>query len=346
MNILKKYLILLLGVVSVNSQALPLLSESAALNVANHLTLYPDHRDPHKFYFFPNSSEVVFDNAGLPLFSFTYWGLDQKERDAGAYMVFTSKLKVDQQQQKALEAFLKKNPKSGVAVLPVKKSLITLQSTTGQPPLKTLFEEFNFAPHAGRAEDEAAVSAVLTKVGARVFRATLTKSPGAAAAVQYCYKVEGLGPDLDARITVKMDRVYDYFKGNVSTKGFLWFKASITREVEKLRQKNYVKWEVNGGNASDEEYVKKVTEQVIKRMFKPELRANPIAMPEGSNWGFSWFRFRAGSVHREELKEEVWDIKRRDLVEREYCMPFVLRDLERFKDRIVINADTYGEDVL
>ena len=344
MKALITLLILIMGVQN-QANALPLLAENEAINDWGNLTLYPDHEDPKKFYYFPNSSRLVRDENDVPLFNFTYWGLGNGPlNQAGAYMVFVSKLKSDSEQVTSIKKFLK-TKKGGVAVLPVMQSMITLRSTKkGRPPLQKIFDEINFPPYGGRAEDEAGISAVLTGVGAKVFRATLLKKPNAALKVDYCYKVQGLGPDMDAKITVNMKRVYEHFQANAGFKGNLWWRASVKYEVEKLKDKRFVNWEINGGNATDEEYVQTIVTQIIKRMFKPELSTKPSSGSK-SSWGFSWFSFNANGVKREELKNEVWNIKRRDLVTREFCVPLVLRDIDNYRDDLVIDADDVDVDM-
>lgn len=302
--------------------ALPLLAESAALNVSSNLTLYPDHEDKNKFYFFPNSSRISSNDQGLPMFSFTHWGLKSGPlKDAGAYMVFTNRLDSDRSQKEAIEAFLDANPAAGVAVLPVQSSMVGIQSESETTPLSRLFSELNFARVGGRAEDEIGVTSILTGLGAKVLLKAV-ETPNFFT-FNYCYKVVGLGPSFDAKIHVKWDKVYDHFRASVST-GRWWWKANITHEVEKLRQSNLVSWEINGGDATDEEYVKMITAEIVKRLFVNELQYVPAGQTSrDSGWGF--LRLNFAHTRREEHKEETWLLKKRLNIHNEHCTAVSLR---------------------
>lgn len=319
-------------------QALPLLSESAALNPTAALTLYPDHQIPNKFYFMPNSSMISRDSRGVPTFSFTYYGLnDAAATDAGALMVYVGRLTSDPLQAQALADYLKANPKVGIAVLPVKESTVSLTSTTGQSPLAPLFSEFNFSQKGGRAEDEIGVNAVLTKVGAKIMKASLLKEAGAALKFDMCYKVQGLGPSMDGEILIKMNRVYDHFRASASAGG-LWWRASIQVEIEKLVKSRDVRWVINGGEAKDEDYIREATEKIITRMFKPELQMSPAGT--ATVWEKATpFSFGASYTHKEEHDEERWTITRRTLETREFCVPLSVKDVQEHKDKCVIDAD-------
>jgi hypothetical protein len=319
------------------SSALPLLAENAAVNTYEALTLYPDHEDANKFYFMPNSSTFVRDaSTGLPAFGLTYWGLSNggSLADAGAYMVFALRLHSNPTQKAALEKAMAEG--KGIAVLPVQSSLIGLNSTqSAQPPLSRLFEEFNFSKKGGRAEDEIGVNSIMTGLGAKVFRSAIDNPM--LLKIDYCYMVTGLGPDFDAKIKINWRRVYEHFETHASGGG-LFFKWQVDVAIEKLRQQNAVSIEINGGNSTDEEYVRTVVKDVIERLFKAELEATPApgAKPAGF---FSFSRFSLKFTKKEELKEEVWTLKRRDLIEREFCVPVSLTEISKHKNELVRNAD-------
>lgn len=324
----------------VKAQALPLLAESAALRAGSALTLYPDHQDPNKFYFMPNSSKIGRDQRGVPTFSFTYYGLGGTDlSQAGALMVYVGRLASDNDQAQALTHFLRTNPRAGVAVLPIRESVVTLNSSAGQTPLKPLFSEFNFAAKGGRAEDEIGINAVLTGIGAKIFKASLLAEVGAALKYDMCYKVQGLGPAMDGKISVRMDRVYDHFKASASA-GYFWWRASINTEIEKLHKSKAISWEINGGDAKDEDYLREATRVIVERMFKPE-----IAMGPSSGSATVWdratpFTFGASYTRREEHDIEQWSVKKRSLTENEYCLPLTIKDIQDHRNQCVVNADT------
>jgi hypothetical protein len=318
------------------AHAMPMFGETAGTIQQGAITLYRDHANPNKVYFFPNSTKFAKDSQGIPLFNFVYWNVEN-EAKGGAYFAMTTRLASDADQTAGLALFMQQNPNVEVAVLPVKSSSVGLQTTAaGGAPLANLFKEFNFANVAGRAEDEIGVNAEMTAVGAKAFKALLTKTPGGALLnMQYCYATQGYGPNMDASISVDMRRIYDYFELN-SSGGYWWFSYSIQKVVETLKDERAIHIEMNGGDAKEWEYLQKIAEAITARLFTPELAANPN-IPSAPNQ-FP-FRFTGGSIHKEELKTEVWTWKRTDLEERHFCTNIVLKDLEKYRDKLIVSAD-------
>lgn len=319
--------------------AIPLFGESAGTIKEGILTLYKDHQDPRKVYFFPNSTKFSVDNSKIPLFNFVYWGIDKpatSPEEVGAYMTMSTHLSSDSDQQLALDNYIKNHPEMEIAVLPIKSSMIGLQTTnTNELPLKALFKEFNFAKVGGRAEDEIGVNAVLTPIGARAFKALLSKGvAGSKLKLDYCYTIQGYGPNMNATISVDMRRVYDYFEGS-HTGGWGWFAWSIKAVVEKLNEEHAITIVMNGGDAKQWEVLDKVAQSITARLFVPALSATPVS-PASTN---NLFNFGVGIVHKEELKKEIWNYIRRDLEEREFCTAVVVKDLDGYQDKLVVSAD-------
>lgn len=320
----------ILGLVSVlfsaNLMAYPIVADSEAIRYGEILTLYPDHKDPNKVYFFPNSSMIARDSSNMPMFGLTTWGLNQVPFDpeqAGAWMTMTARLTSDPLQQKALESFLKDHPQKRLAVIPVKESTLGINSSKEGSPFGALIDEYSLSPYSGHAEDEIGFMGTLTGIGAKVFKEAVKKPDSFK--INYCYSFDGAGPDMDAFIRVKWKRVYDHYRSTFSAGG--WFRrVKITREVEKLRQKGDVYWEVNGGTADDNFYVKQIAEKIVERLFKPELQYVPASQTAPKGWSF--MRFGHSSTHRSEHKEETWRMSRRELVERQRCLPVNVRDVK------------------
>ncbi|MBC7741843.1 MAG: hypothetical protein H7061_06585 [Bdellovibrionaceae bacterium] len=318
--------------------AVPLFGETAGTIREGILTLFKDSHDPNKVYFFPNSTQFSRDNSKVPLFNFVYWGLDEgtNKAEAGAYMTLSTHLASDPSQQAALDNYIKNHPQMEVAVLPIKSSKIGLQTTIpNEQPLKILFTEFNFAKTGGRAEDEIGVNAVLTPIGARAFKALLSKDMGGGKLkFDYCYTIQGLGPNMDASVSVDMRRVYEYFEGS-HTGGWGWFAWSIKTVVEHLNEQHAINITMNGGDAKQWEVLNTVAATITERLFKPELSASPVS-PASTN---NVFNFGVGYVKKEELKNETWNFVRRDLEEREFCTAVVVKDLQGHLDQLVTRAD-------
>ena len=321
------------------ADAIPLFGETAGTIKDGILTLNRDSQNPNKVYFFPNSTKFSLDSQNIPLFNFVYWGVDQPVTGtdgAGAYMTLSTHLASDASQQAALDNYMRNHPEMEVAVLPIKKSMIGLHNLAAtEQPLKALFSEFDFAKVGGRAEDEIGVNAVLTPVGARAFKALLTNNmAGSKIKFDYCYTIQGLGPNMDATVSVDMKRVYEYFEASHKG-GWGWFAWSIKEVVETLKDDRAIKITMNGGDAKEWEVLNTVAATVTERLFKPELAASPVS-PASTN---NLFNFGAGGVHKEELKNEIWTFVRRDLEDREFCTAVVVKDLQGHLDKLVTKAD-------
>ncbi|MCO5142927.1 MAG: hypothetical protein M9962_07550 [Oligoflexia bacterium] len=334
----KLFVIIALALITTYKQALalPLLAENAGITVNEVLTLYPDSDNPNVMYFMPNSSGITKSSeTGLPLFGLTYWGLSNGSSldDAGAWLTFTMHLKSNEIQKKALQSLLDEGKR--IAVLPVQESAVSINTTNeGQVPSKKLFDEIHFGKKAGVMESEIGVNAVLTGVGAKVFKSGIENPQ--LLKMDYCFKSTGLGPNMKGTIHVKWDRVYDYFSASYSAGGF-FSKKSISVEIEKLKQKNLVYINLDGGDATEFEKLQELAKIIINRLFVPELSASPGNGGGGGGWSFS--RYSLKIVHKEELKEETWTINKRDLIDREFCLNLGLSDLNKYKDKIIIDAD-------
>ena len=338
---MKKVLVLLNLLFSFQSaNALPLLSESAALNAGSNLTLYPDHEDPTKFYFFPNSSKIARDESNMPLFTFTHYGLSNGGAisEAGGFMVGVMRLTSSNDQQVALDKFLQSRSGAGVAVLPVLSSTVNLVNTSDKmaAPLKTFFTEFNLPPHGGRAEDEAGFNAVLTGLGAKLMKKHLEGTVGIK--FDYCYQVQGLGPNMDANIKLNYKRIHDQLKVKFGLSYSFWTRIEIEKEVESLKTRGLISWEINGGTAKDEEYLKSVANDLVNRFFKPELDTIRAELPK-TELGWSFTRFQMKQVSQEQDTQISYLMKKRELTTREFCIPLPVKDLKPFIKDVILDAD-------
>jgi len=310
------------------ASALPLLSENAAKRVSEILTLYPDSQDPNKFYYFPNSSRLAQDQNGRPLFSLAYYGLDNEDKtDGGGLLNAVFRLDMNQPMRKAVREFLDQNPHAGLAVLPVKASTVA----SGQ---LNMYTSLHLPEHGGRAEDEMGMSIELTEIGAMIFRAKAKSGTGPQ--LNYCYKVEGLGPNMDAHIVMEWKQLYEYFRAS-SSAGALWWRTTITREVEKLYNTQHIFVTINGGDAQKQDYIFKLVDQMIAKLFEPKLNYNRSATQV--LFESTPLQFNLNSVTKEELHRFEGRVVMRDLVEREYCVDLTVKDVEPYYNELVIRAD-------
>lgn len=323
---------------SIGALAMPLVGETAGSIKHGMITLYKDHETPNKVYFFPDSTRFAVDENKVPMFNMVVWGMkDPAAADKGGYFSMTTNLASSAQQKKDLESFAQANPQVEIAVIPIKSSSIGLQTTKkNAPPLGILFDEFNFAQTGGRPEDDIGVNAVLTKTGATAFYAMLKDLEGGSPLkMDYCYKFDGLGPNMDAKVHVKMRRVYDYFEAN-SSGGYWWFSYNIRKVVETLHKNGEITIEMNGGDAKEWEYINEIAREITARLFKPELSADTNIGNANSNFPF---RFNVGSITKIEQAVETWTWKRRDLVEREFCTSINIKDLGPYRSKLITVAN-------
>lgn len=332
-------LFILLSIILAGIQAswgVPLLGETSGTIKEGLVTLYKDSENPNKVYFFPNSTAIVKDQRGLPLFNFVFWK-NQSSAVDGAYLTLTTKLQNSPEMNLAINNYLSAHPQAEVAVLPIKSSTIGLQTTDPTKiPLSTIFKEFNFSKVGGVVESQIGVNAILTDTGARVLKSLLKKESGSQLIkFDYCYNVQGYGPNMNASIKINMKRVYEYFE-NSHSGGWGWFSWQIKSIIEKLHQDNHIAITMNGGDATKWEVLEKVANSIVSRLFSnPELQSNQVHIAGGNRL----FTLGVGSVKKEELKEEVWNFIRRDLETREFCTAVSVNELYPFIDQIVTEAE-------
>lgn len=316
------------------AQALPLLAENAARDFISDepLTIYPDSNDPNKFYYFPNTSVLATGRDGTPEFSLAYTGIDADLPDAQGLMTATFHLKSDQRQVEAIQMFINKHKGAGVAVLPVMAS--TLGAGDPTKPM-SIFKSIDLPPHGGIPDSDVGFSCELNKIGVKLIRAQIAGNT--AKGLQACYKVQGLGPNMDAHVTIRWSQIYDYLKANASG-GYWWWHVDVTRVVEKLRTNGLITLVINGGTAKEQDYIYKITDQMIEKFFKADLSASPGS---AGNTVFNQtpLQLNVNSVHKEDLKDfdGSWII--RDLVEHEFCLDMNLHDVAPYTSTKVIDAD-------
>jgi hypothetical protein len=133
---------------------------------------------------------------------------------------------------------------------------------------------------------------------------------------------------------VNYSKVYEDFQAHASAGGFFWH-ADITTEVEKLIQSQDVIISINGGDATQQEYVEQVADKITDRMFTPAISNNPAGMAPSS--GF--YSLSLAYTNRSEMKTEDWDLKERNLVTKEFCTAISLASIASHMSQLVQDAD-------
>ena len=307
---------LALALTSLNAVALPILTESED-GTGLLATIYPDHENTNKVYFFPNSGGLEKTDAGVPRFGMSYWTPEAGDTTAGYFSgIFHLGVSGD---LKAAVDNLKKAGKQ-VAVIPVQEShLYFMQDREGGRLMTDLYKEISMAPFSGRAEDSIGISASLTKSGALMLSSILSAG-GNGADLNYCYEIKGLSPLFHASIQLNYKKVYTHFLAQASGGRWFW-KWQIRTEIEKLVEDGDIKIEINGGTANQYDYIMALVDRMVTKFMVPILDNR-----KGQTSG----RFSVSLTVIEEDRELSFDLKQRELISREYCVALGLDQLKEF----------------
>ncbi len=321
--------------------ALPLLSENAARYFISDeaLAIYPDSTDAQKFYYFPNTSVLTEGADGTPEFSLAYSGVESNSPNGGGLMTAIFHLKSNKKQVDAIERFLADHKGASVAVLPVLASTLSAGDPT---KFLSIFKGIDLPPFGGLPDTDVGFSCELTVFGVNLIMAQI--EAGTSKGLHACYKFEGLGPNMDARIYIHWQQIYDYLRASASGT-YYWFHADIQRVTEEMHTKGLVEITIDGGSAKEQDYIMKIADQMIEKFFKADLAASPTQA--GSNiFSNTPFTLSVNSVHKEDIKDfnGRWVI--RDLTQREICVDMSLHDVAPYAKTKVINADKHRADVV
>ncbi len=313
-----------MSLLTFNAYALPILSESED-GTGLLATIYPDHSDGNKFYFFPNTGGLEKDSKGQPRFGMSYWTPATPEATAGYFSgIFRLGLSGDLQQ--SVQNHIKAGKK--MAVMPVQEShLYFMEDKSGQRVMSDLYKEISLAPWSGRAEDSIGVSASLTPVGAKAFAGILS-SGGNAADLSYCYEVKGLSPLFHATIDLNYHKLYRHFVAQASG-GRWWWKWSVRKEVQKLVESGDILITINGGTANQYDYIMSLVDRFVERWMKPQLD-NRQAHTSG--------KYSISEAITEEDHDLHFSLTQRELVSREFCVALGLGELKEFP-WLIVNSD-------
>lgn len=318
--------ILAVSMLSLNAMALPILSESED-GTGLLATIYPDHEDKNKVYFFPNTGNLEKDSKGQPRFGMSYWTpAEAGQNSVAGYFSGIFRLNVSGDLNEAIQNHLKSGKK--VSVMPIQESQIYfMEDREGNRLMTELFKEVSFPPKGGRAEDSIGVSATLTSSGAKMLTSILSNG-GNGADLHYCYEVKGLSPVFHGTIELNYHKLYRHFIAQASG-GKWWWKWQIRKEVQHLIEEGNIKITINGGTANQYDYIMAIADRFIERWMRPQLD-NRQAKVSG--------RFGMAEAVTEEDHELRFDMKQRELIQREFCVSLGLGELKEFP-WLIVNAE-------
>jgi hypothetical protein len=318
---MKKLSVLALLLLSLNSMALPILTES--VNGQGLLaTIYPDHEDANKVYFLPNRGSLQVDSRGVPEFGMSYWGISKESPDAGGYFVGIFNLSMGGDLKKAVETHLAQGKQ--VAVIPVQSSHVHFKEKNGVRIMQDLFKEVDLPAFAGRVDDSFSLSASLTKNGARMLAAQI-RSGAVGTDLNYCYSITGLSPVFDAKITLNYHKIYTHFLAQASF-GRWWYRVNIRTEIEKLIENSSIKIVINGGDAKKYDYIMALVDRMSEKFFVPELENRRNAAT--GRIGISYTQIV-------EDREQTFQLTQREIIQRDFCLGMGLGQLKDFPFLIV-----------
>jgi hypothetical protein len=301
--------------------ALPILTASKDSS-GRLATLVPDHEDAKQIYFFPNRGGLETREDGTPRFALSYWNAPAGEA-VGGFLSGIFNLSIGKELKESIQESMSKGNK--VSVLPVQKSFIRFaQNEEGERVFRQIFHEIDLPPYSGRPEDSIGLSATLTPMGGKMMAMQLL-SAGLGSELEYCYTVKGVSPVFHAKIHMNYNKVYTHFLAQASG-GRWWWKWSIRTEIEKLVASSDIKIEINGGDAKQYDYIMALVDRMTERFFVPELENR-----RGSTSG----RYGVSYTRIEEDRDINFELKQRQIIDRDYCVSLGMDDIKRFPWLIV-----------
>jgi hypothetical protein len=309
---------------SLNALALPVLTESVD-GSGLLATIYPDHENPNKVYFFPNTGALEKGTNGQPRFGMSYWTPKDDNSSAG-YFSGIFRLAVSGDLRTAVDNHLKAGKQA--AVIPVQEShLYFMEDREGSRLLTDLYKEISMPPFSGRAEDSIGISASLTKSGAMMLSSILAAG-GNGADLKYCYEIKGLSPIFHANIQLNYHKVYKHFIAQASGGRWFW-KWSVRTEVEKLIESGDIKIQINGGTANQYDYIMALADRMVTKFMVPIL---------DNRRGTTSGRFGMSLTVITEDRDLTFDLKQREIINREYCVSLGLGELKEYP-WLITNAE-------
>jgi hypothetical protein len=301
---------------SLSAHALPVLTESSD-GTGLLATIYPDHENAKKFYFFPNTGGLEKDASGVPRFGMSYW-TPTDGSSTGGYFSGIFRLSLGHELKEAVNEYRKSG--SQISVVPVQEShLYFMQDEEGGRLLTDLYKDISLPPFSGKAEDSFGLSASLTKTGALML-ANILNNGGMGADLKYCYEIKGVSPIFHANIQLNYHKIYTHFVAQARG-GRWWWKWSVRTEIEKLLESRDIKIQINGGTANQYDYIMALVDRMVEKFMEPVL---------DNRRGATSGRFSVSYTKIFEDRDLSFDLKQRELISREYCLSLGLGEVKAY----------------
>src|SRR5581483_2808911 len=268
---------------------------------AEGITVFPDHADPGRFHYLPDSPELRLDADGRPELSLLEYQLDPELHDVlGAGLLsLTVDLGVDEERLERLRRRLAARSRSSAVTLgPVGADagscelILIDRASTDEPPGTTttpatepsvgfgLVERIIGAAAPSLYGDNAAMfAAVLSAEGVALVEGALRQG-GLPAGVVYTLRVTGLRPALRASVTARWQDVYRFYENRLHG-GKLLLAVDVGPTFEQLVQDEAIAISVDElvPDADRDGVYQRALDQaqqyVLRELFKPSLGQAP-----------------------------------------------------------------------
>jgi hypothetical protein len=294
------------------------------------VTVFPDHADPARFHFLPDSPRLRFRPDGTPELSLLKYQLDPALHEAlgGGLLSLTVDLSVSDDVQKQLQ---RKLAEQFSLDQPVMLSPVTVEDgncdivVIDKPSGTGLVERVLGGGAPSLYGDEACTFMVVLAPDGVALIETALSAGGLPVGVVYRLGVLALRPALRARITARWQDIYHYYDDRLHG-GKLLLAVDIGATIEDLIHSEAITVEVDQLVPPEEQdptyqrALDQVQRYIVEELFKPTLGQQPPPADSSTGAlatignaikdfaGFFSFTYSLVDVNRDELKTLTYEL--------------------------------------
>ncbi|HLT71183.1 MAG TPA: hypothetical protein VKZ75_00960, partial [Cyclobacteriaceae bacterium] len=239
---------------------------------AGELTLYPDRDDPKSYYYLVDKPKIAVDANGKPQFSFLRY-VDNTptgdEGEGGGIVHAIVELQVSEDQRREAETELQGIESGAKLIGPVayKDGSIALISSTMQPDGEFSRQVIGMGKAPLLDGHKAAVSVLLTKLGAKVLHASFqTPTPDMTFAFEMT--ISGYRMPKKAIIEANFDMIYEHkaFRAAIAAPVL---QAEVNMAFDDLVRSGAIKVINKGADEQMEKLIEDAYNKLTRMMFEP-----------------------------------------------------------------------------
>lgn len=284
-----------LGLLSLNALALPVLYEAGYGKDAH---LVPDHSDPNKMHFIPDSGKLN-TVLGRPLFNLFELGDEDEEKPVLLMAGFRT------EKSWSLQGAIDQKIADGkdVSLVPALSSYLVMNSHS------SIFTDYEIQKPLGRFEDQIVLSTNISYKSADLLPVVLN-----APLARACYTVSGVSPKLEARMKMDINKVMGHFiKKHIDSRPYT--QQEIINDLAMLIKIKWIKADIKGDDATLGDYAFALSQRLIKTNFvQTDDNRYEVVMKE------------------QEMEDKIYTFNQRELVEKEFCVDLSISALENFPE--------------